>query len=64
MIGMENRLYELEEKAEEIGLDAILADFDPNAMAKKDKLTGVIYDAQKQLTRKLDKIFDSLNPGV
>ena len=45
LIGMENRLYELEEKAEEIGLDAILADFDPNALAKKDKLTGVIYDA-------------------
>ena len=31
---MENRLFELEEKAEEIGIDALFAEFDPASHKK------------------------------
>ena len=61
---MENRLYELEEKYEENGLDAILADYDPTKVKKRQQLTGAIFNSQSQLTSKLDDIFSMVNPGV
>ena len=42
---MENRLYELEEKYEENGLDAILADYDPSKVKKRQQLTGAVFNA-------------------
>ena len=32
---MENRLYEMQERAEENGLDSIMADYDPSKLQKK-----------------------------
>lgn len=37
---IENRLFELEERYEEMGLDAILADYDPTKVIKNKSLQG------------------------
>ena len=63
---MENRLFELEEKAEEVGLDALFAGFDPASHKKSvnQEIKGAAFNPQQQLTDKLDKIFSTTNKGV
>ena len=46
-------------------IDAILSDYDPSKMnKKKDACFGQDFNAQQQLTSKLDKILDKTKPGV
>ena len=43
---LENRLYELQERAEEVGLDALMAEYDPSALTnkRKDTMAGNLFD--------------------
>ena len=62
---MENRLYELQEKAEEDGLDALFEDFDPTKKKKKfADFAGLDFNPHQQLTSKLDSFLDKNKPGV
>ena len=48
MSDMEERLYDLQERYEDDGLDAVLADFDPSAKKPKQQtFAGVEFSAQQ-----------------